>query len=564
MFTDGVIHYSDSTQGMPLKWRLRIVYCCIAVLVILPLWYANQGFDICDEGYYLQGYMRNQPIFFQYTGFHFFVKLLPFSDNLLAARLYKLVMIMLAACVLGYSLKRKIFIDDPAALVLGYSLLGGLLIYMHGPSTISYNSLSLVFMLLLVALYMEFRMATNFLATFSIWTILLFAIILGCLAFNKITSAALMAVFISVDQFIYRRKYLLSYFGLIGVIAIISLITLALLFWLAYGSHLQFIYHCSGLANNPFSERHVNAGFMIRQLVWTPFTQSKTYVVFTVLYLLVYVFFSRTVGRNSVTAQLIFAGIFIASLIKYRAFYFSQPSAEGFYALVFFILVVIFFAAIAGKSTYKIDKHFVCLLFAVPFIGFWGSDNPPMLGVIHYTGFTLLLVYYLNHFLQLRFLHFIPVLITAFTIWNFLWNPFFNPPVFEYNKYVKVHGVETKVSDYTFEAQDNFLQILPHISKDEPIIPIAVPNGLMYINELPSYLTLYYNSPNFTTGYINLLGMTSLPERFQILFCKTDTSSEVAEAYAGFKTHLARLNYRIELLAETAQYAAYRASKATK
>jgi hypothetical protein len=201
-------------------------------------------------------------------------------------------------------------------------------------------------------------------------------------------------------------------------------------------------------------------------------------------------------------------------------------------------------------------------LFVLPFIGFWGSDNPPMLGIIHYMGFSLLLVVYMNQLINFRFLPVMVVLITFFTLYNYTWAPYHNPPVFKQKKEISVRGVTIKVSDHVFSEVEKFKSVYTFIQQELPLIPVGVPNGLLYIHQLQAYYTICFNNPKFTAGYLRLLQEKGVLNNVQILVYKKESSSIVKRQLSLFFKLQQSHGLLPKVILETDDYRLYLLSKA--
>jgi hypothetical protein len=536
--------------------EIRIIYFCLFVLVLTPLLLINTGLDLFDEGYYLQGYVREQPIYFQLSGFHFLVRLLPLSDHILFARAYRVVLLIVAGLIFSRALHKKIFPDLSFSLVAGYVLLGNFLTYVHLSATISYNSLSVIFLELLLTSYLFFRDAEPGFSRQFVVPFITFGILLGFQAFNKPTSAALLALLFAVDQTVYRFRQWKNLLIILSSTAALSALVLFALAAHSFGSNLISAVRLMSQPDNPFSEGHLSAGFMIGQLLINTVLQSKMFLLFTFIYLVVYLAAKRFGYINHWITSVLFTGITLGVFFKYRSVYFGQPGAEYLFAFFLFVLFawVIYWSKVDRRKNPQADFHLIATLFVLPFAGFWGSNNPPMLGIIHYMVFPLLLVVYLNRWLQLHFVKLLPLLLTAFTLYNFIWAPFYNPPVFDQKNKVQVRGVQLKVSDYVYNRALAFDSVQQSVDRDVALIPVAVPNGLLYVNRLISFKTLHFNSPEFTEGYLKLLRLQQLPDQLQLLLYKKHESEQINKAWLTFKNFLGQKGYEFFVLKETDEY----------
>jgi hypothetical protein len=541
---------------MSVSSELRIIYVCVFVLILTPLVLISTGLDLYDEGYYLQGYVREQPIYFQLSGFHFLVKLLPLSDNILVARAYRVVLLIVTGLIFSRTLQRKVFQDLSFSLVAGYVLLGNFLTYVYLSSTISYNILNVIFLELLLSAYLFFRNAVFRFSKEVLIPLISFGVLLGFQAFNKPTTATILALLFVIDQTVYRFRKWRDLLIILSSTAALSVLVLFVLAVLSFGSNLISAIRLMFQPDNPLSDEHLNADFLISQLFVKTIHQSKFYLLFTASYFAVYLVARRYGKINHWITIILFTIITLVVFYKYRSVYFGEPGAEYLFAFLLFVLFA--WSMLWWKSDCRnklnVDFHLIAVLFLLPFAGFWGSNNPPMLGIIHYMVFPLLLIVYLNRWLQLLYVQLLPVLLTAFMLYNFIWAPFNNPPVFEQNRKVQVRGTQMKVSDYVYKRAVAFDSIKPFIERRLPLIPVAVPNGLLYMNHLIVFKTLHFNHPKFTEGYLKLLSLQQLPDQFQLLLYKNHGSEKLNMTWESFKKSLGQEGYKFFILIETEEY----------
>lgn len=539
--------------------ELIFLYIPVLLLILAPLVLLTTGMDLFDEGYYLQGYARQQSIFFQYTGFHFLVRVLPFSEHIVFARVYRVVLLVLAALIFGKALHKKVFPEKTFIEVAGYVLLGNFLTYVHLASSISYNTISVIFLELLLACYLFFRSDSFSFSKRFIFPLFVFSALLGLQAFNKPTSAALLAILFTVDQAVYRLPCWKDWIGVIGIVAVVSSLVFLLLVAASFGVNVLEVFYMMQQPDNPFSEGHLSVGFMLGQLFINTVLQSKMFILFTFSYLFVYLVARRYRYVNHYLVQVVFALITLGVFYRYRNVYFGQPGAEYVFSFFLFFLIAWWLHSWQSRKTgnHKVDWHLVIAFCVLPFAGFWGSNNPPMLGIIHYMVFPLLLIIYLNRQLELSFVRFLPLMLAGYTLYNFIWAPFYNPPVFQQNKSINVHGVNMKVSDYVYDRGTAFTAIRNELNPDLPLIPVAVPNGLLYMNRLTAHFTLHFNSPEFTRGYLQLIRMKALPPSAQLLLFRDHGSSEIQDTFDNFIRYLEEHHYNITLSKETTEYRLY-------
>lgn len=541
------------------RYELPVLYFSVFLLILTPLILLKTGIDLFDEGYYLQGYVNSQPIFFQLSGFHFLIRALPFSEHILFLRGYRVVFLVLSALFFAKALHKKVFADKSYSLIAGYVLLGNFLTYIHLASTISYNTLSVIFLELLFSCYLFFRSERFSISKGFLFPLLTFGIVLGLQAFNKPTSAALLAVLFCVDQAVYRLPRWKDWIRVIFSVGLLSALVLLVLVAYSYGSNALEAIRTMQESENPGMEGYLSFRFLFDQLFINTVLQSKKFLLFTFAYLFVYLIAKRYNKVNHITVQVLFMLITLGVCYRYRNIYFGQPGAEYLFAFFLYFLVAwaIQHWQTGHNANNQIDWHLVIALFVLPFAGFWGSNNPPMLGIIHYMIFPLLLIIYLNRQLKLSFVYFLPLMLSGYTLYNFLWAPYYNPPVFQQRKIIAVRGVSMKVSDYVYNRATAFATVKNDIDTAVSLVPVGVPNGLLYVNSLTAYYTLYFNSPEYTRGYLESVKIKGLPANVQLLVYKDHGSIQIQSAFNQFIAYLTENQFEITLIKDTDEYQLY-------
>lgn len=529
-----------------------ISFFAIFVSVLLI---SRTGIDLLDEGYYLIGYSREQPIYFQLSGFHFLTRLLPFSDSMVIARLYRVLLLLISGFVFAKALHKKVFIQEDYLTLLFLVLVGNFSSYMFAPQTISYNTYNLVFLELLIVSYLYFREV--FVNKKSLVYLLLFSFFLGLTAFNKTTTAALMAMFVIIDQFFYKRQNVWQWFKTILVIGFVSLLVFTTLMFWAYGVSLPDKIKLLVEADSPFQSQHVSIFFLLKQLFVSTLLQSKKFVLFTLAYLLAYYVFRKYKSENTTILVFLFAAVAIAACYFYRKIYYNNfPGSEFFYSFILFYLIAWLLQFRSNPPAEKTDWHFIVLCILMPLIGFWGSNTPPFLGLTQYLVFGVLLGFYFFRLLPIRFFVFFPFIISCFVLFNVLWQPYYNPPVFDQDRIIDIHGNRIHVSESIYAINNDFVKALPAIQRDIPLVNIGVQAGLLYINNLKNYYTVYFNEPGFTAGYLKLISLEKLPVKFQVLIDRDAVaqSAEIESATKQFLNNSKVAGYTITQIFESTKY----------
>ncbi len=195
---------------MNLKTKF-ILFTFVAIELLTISYSLNRGFDITDEGYYMLTYQDNYLGSSELIKSHEILRILTFGNqpDIIEARLLRLGLTLFAGIIFGlcfFVLMKRLNSDitrkyDILSFIL-ISLTGILGSYSLFPRAISYNSLTLIFSVIITALLFLFMVLTLDKRSWVIkgGVILLTGILLGTLFFIKFTSA--IALFITACIFI--------------------------------------------------------------------------------------------------------------------------------------------------------------------------------------------------------------------------------------------------------------------------------------------------------------------------------------------------------------------------
>ena len=139
----------------------------LITLIGLMIWASNKGLDITDESFYFIGYYFNIETVLPITFFHKIHNVFFGNENLILARLTRLILTLTSSGFLGYTsckffnFKHKI---EGTIFIIIFSFLG----FSFYPYAISYNSLTIVFMNLLIGLTFIYKSKQTLLIPFLI------------------------------------------------------------------------------------------------------------------------------------------------------------------------------------------------------------------------------------------------------------------------------------------------------------------------------------------------------------------------------------------------------------
>jgi hypothetical protein len=440
-----------------------------------------------------------------------------------------------------------------------YAVLGSFLSYVFSPLSISYNSLNLILLQLLLAVYLVFRAKPYSFSSSTFGPITTFGILLGLLAYNKVTSAAFVTMLLCIDQLLLRfreKKQLLSVISLIGLV---SFTVFASCIYCTFGRNFLVGIYLGTKSYSPFDDGHNSLGFILKQLFVNPVVDSRFLFLYTLGFTALYYVSLFLKKQQSLLVQLGYCAILFVVFHQFRNVYnYVHTGSEYIVAFYLFIIIafIIYYRQKISIEHFKL--HIAMALFALPFAGFFGSDNRPMLGLSHYMGFCLLLIMYLNHWLKISFVNYgLPVMLSGFLLHQILIDPYHNPSVFEQNKPANINGRQIYVSKTVNKEMHEFAKIKPYIEADKPLIPIAVSNGILYSHNLRSFYTFQYNNVHLTFGYIQLLLGINLPPDAQIIINKEEDNEYIQMGIQQLLTKASAEGLNAELVKETEHYVLY-------
>lgn len=168
----------------------------VFALVIFLAWLSNYGLDLSDESFYIVGYYFDIEPTIVVTYFHRIYNLFfsVFNFSIPQIRLLRLVITIGSSLFLVYTViqfcKYKIeelsFNNKLFLTIL--VLIGALLSYSFGPQTLSYNSFSLIFLMLTLSCWLSIHQTKNY----NFLKNIVFGILIGFSFYNKITNFILL------------------------------------------------------------------------------------------------------------------------------------------------------------------------------------------------------------------------------------------------------------------------------------------------------------------------------------------------------------------------------------
>jgi hypothetical protein len=533
------------------------------VLILLLLFYftvlvtVGIGFDLRDEGYYFLGYDRHQNLFFLFSGSHKLIKWLPFSDYITVNRIYRLTLLLLATRIFAKTLSRVFYAGRNHGNVFCWVLLANTISYLFGPASLSYNTLNLFFLQVVFSLVLSIFYISKPISKSSQFVQYIgLAFFLSLLVINKPTSGVLFAALFVLDTMITNKRNLLHGLKAVLIIGIAAATLLCLIFYLMYQGNIQKIIYL--LFNNQFyqGDGHLNLAFLFNQIFVKPFTDQKGLLLFSVGYLGIFLLYKKTALGNR-TCNVLFIAFTVYCMWYYHKSYYNGFAGSQFiYAYLFFTVLINYKEMMERLRHLDASKrHTLIWLFILPFIGFFGSDVPFYLGVLNVIGFHVLLIFILfgeqNSFGMTSF----SLLMVLFAFFVHLFNPYSNPSVFNQRNRISFSKADVFVSDQVYREYLAVKEMVPFISKSDNLINIGTPVGCLYLCDLTSFYTIYFNSVFFNDGYLKLIKNIEVNKRVQLLYNRnTNDVPSYEKMRNDFMTYMLLKGYKLNAQTQSQQY----------
>lgn len=264
------------TSSLDWQQYQKAVFALLLVFLFIVLATAKVGFDLRDEGYYFLGYSRGQDLFFQFSGSHKLIRILPFSDYIYVNRIYRLIFMVCSGWLFARALRSAFFSHRNYLSVYCWVLLANSLSYLFGPPSLSYNSLNLYFLeisfsfVLLTVYNREYASKAVYAVRF-----LCLSFSLSLLVINKPSTGVLFAAYFVFDTLICYRKNLWQRVRIVLVTGAMVVFFLICSFYLMYADDSQTIIQL--LKTNQFypGDKHMNPAFLIKSIFVKSLTDQQ-------------------------------------------------------------------------------------------------------------------------------------------------------------------------------------------------------------------------------------------------------------------------------------------------
>ena len=339
----------------------------LIILSSLMIWATNKGLDITDESFYFIGYYFNIETVLPITFFHKIHNVFFGNENLILVRLTRLILTLASSGFLGYTsctffnFKHK---TEGTIFIIIFSFLG----FSFYPYATSYNSLTIVFMNLLIGLTLIYKKRQLLLIPFLVG-------VLTTLQFlTKFPTLLAFSLFILLHYWLtYKRTTNLKNVRLSLLTLSSFLVGIIATCLIVFDSFKDF---------NQSYENFIKGLFLVKgHSISSTFTSiyygfihilsmSKIYILAAILIIL---FLYRSKWKYK-TLLIIYSLLFIYSLILLRIKIITEPI--GLFIPYFLILTIIgFLFFLFEKPLKKRDIIYALFFITLPFFISLGTNN---------------------------------------------------------------------------------------------------------------------------------------------------------------------------------------------
>lgn len=346
---------------------ILITGAILITLTSLMIWASNKGLDITDESFYFIGYYFNIETVLPITFFHKIHNVFFGNENLILIRLTRLILTLTSAGFLGYTsctffnFKNKV---EGTIFIIIFSFLG----FSFYPYAISYNSLTIVFMNLLIGLTFIYKEKQILFIPFLI------GILITLQLLTKFPTLFAISLFILLNYWLTSTRTKNVKNVRLGVLTLLS--------FLAGIIATCFIVFDSAKDFNQSYENFIKGLFLVKvHSISSTFTSiyygfihilsfSKIYILASILIVLLV---NRTKWKYK-TLLIIYSLLFTYALILFRITIITEPI--GLFIPYFLILTIISFLFILFKKPFKKRDIIYALFFiTLPFLISLGTNN---------------------------------------------------------------------------------------------------------------------------------------------------------------------------------------------
>ena len=403
---------------------LALKYGAFAWIAAMLVWYfimstLRNGIS-CDEGYYLLGYLRNQSIQGVGSDFHAIVRTIcrhfP-DDNIMVFRYIRVILNMMAILLFAGSsyewLSRKKGLKMSRWAFYPMVLLAGAMPFTFATPTISYDSLELIIIMMaasfLFCLFTAGKRALRVIGAFCVGFLLWFA------CTNYPPAGVCMAILFVVAYVLEEenKKWAHLMAALLGGL---FAIVLSHFFIHDMGVWFSEIYKVFVSTFTEESMSNHDAGSLVSVMLITVGQALLVLVPAVVLFTLMY----KNIHVSD-KIQWLIVSLLCAALLVVRQVY----ELRGVLYMIPAALVLAKVIAQPGFSLKQFllskDVFLVLVLFAIPFAGVFGTNQPILKKAIIFTPFWLLAFFYLSTLLEIGRYERLNLLFVTILLAGYVW-----------------------------------------------------------------------------------------------------------------------------------------------
>lgn len=390
-------------QGLKRVFGRALKYGAFAWMAVVLVWYLilstlKNGIS-CDEGYYLLGYLRNQPIQGVGSDFHAIVRAMSRSfadDNIMVFRYLRVILNAIAIILFAGSsyewLSRKKHLRVSRWAYYPMVLLAGALAFTFATPTISYDSLGLILTLaaasFLFVLFASGSKVVRIISAFCVGLLLWFACTNYPPAGVSVSILFVIAYFLEAED--KKWAHLLAAF--LGVVVAIVISHFFIHDMKEWFSEMSRVFVSTFTEE---SQSNHDAGSLVSVMLITVGQALLVLVPAVVLFTLMY---KRI--RLSDKLQWIIVLLICAALLVVRQVY----ELRG---ILFMIPVALVLAKVISQPEFCLkdfllskDAFLVLIMVAIPFAGVFGTNQPILIKAVIFAPFWLLAFFCLSALLK--------------------------------------------------------------------------------------------------------------------------------------------------------------------
>ncbi|MCF8295979.1 MAG: glycosyltransferase family 39 protein [Saprospiraceae bacterium] len=365
------------------KYNLKeAIFACLAFTILAIGYFVllsnlNKGFDITDEGYYIQSLQDNQ-ITIENYGMGIVKKLLFGYHELISVRIIRIVLNLIIVTIAYIVFKKEV----QSKIILSLLLFAGLLhSYTFGPQSISYNSISAFFYAVPFLLMYASRKRYDLLS-------LLIAGIFSGIGFLIKPPSGLLSILMILILIYFSTGKAISKHSVIYLLVLILSVLTYLLINRTLDDYLIMIFTKFKTASN--ASWDVSRSHSFYQIIL-----KLMKFIFNVILLSSFIFgfkkaakyFFKENWRNKCSNILFIVSSMLAALIL---IYFESYRYYFSYYIIF--IIISYITVDPDQRIHSRDIPFYILLFLFPAACSFGSNNPTIIAAVFHSLFWFLII----------------------------------------------------------------------------------------------------------------------------------------------------------------------------